>query len=248
MRASAGAPAAESSDPLPATVLAAGAQIRPGRFQCASSRARPATLIHASISNRRDRRRRHRSRGRRGSTEGPGGRGGHEGGFTYELVHYPWSCAYYVETGRVMPESMLDEYRTLDAILFGAVGDPRANDRVAERAIIFTLRFGLDLVNLRPVALLDSRLCPAQGKTPDDIDLVVVRENTEDVYSAIGGQKGTPDEIAVAEMIFTRCGVERVIRYGFELARKPRTGTRHVVDKSNVPIVDIWRRSGGGWP
>jgi 3-isopropylmalate dehydrogenase len=168
-------------------------------------------------------------------------------GFTYELVSYPWSCAYFVETGQVMPESMLDEYRQLDAILFGAVGDPRVKGGTVERSIIFTLRFGLDLfVNLRPVVLLDSRLCPLKEKTPSDVDMVVVRENTEDAYTAIGGQlrRGSANEVSIAEMIFTRMGVERVIRYGFELARAGgRRKNLTVVDKSNaISAMDIWRR------
>ena len=172
---------------------------------------------------------------------------GQREGFTYDTVEYPWSCAYYADTGEVMPESSLEEYRQLDAILFGAVGDPRVKGGVPERAIIFTLRFGLDLyVNLRPITLLDSRLTPLKNKTVDDIDLVVVRENTEDAYTAIGGQmrRGQPGEIAIAEMIFTRMGVERVMRYAFDLARS-RNKKKHVtvVDKSNaIGAMDIWRR------
>jgi 3-isopropylmalate dehydrogenase len=167
--------------------------------------------------------------------------------FSYELVDYPWSCAQYLETGEVMPESMLDEYRLLDAILFGAVGDPRVKGGLAERSIIFTLRFGLDLyVNLRPIFLLDSRLTPLKNKTAADIDLLVVRENTEDAYTAIGGhlRRGQPGEVAIAEMIFTRMGTERIVRYAFEKARA-RGGKKHltVVDKSNaIPAMDIWRR------
>ena len=168
-------------------------------------------------------------------------------GFTYDLVEYPWSCAYYVETGQAMPESMLDEYRLLDAILFGAVGDPRVKGGTVERGIIFTLRFGLDLfVNLRPVVLLDSRLCPLKDKKPADVDMVVVRENTEDAYRGIGGQlhRGSPSEVSIAEMIFTRMGVERVIRYAFDLARSDgRRKSLTVVDKSNaIAAMDIWRR------
>jgi 3-isopropylmalate dehydrogenase len=168
-------------------------------------------------------------------------------GFTYELVEYPWSCAYFVETGQVMPESSLEEYRQLDAILLGAVGDPRVKGGTVERSIIFTLRFGLDLfVNLRPVVLLDSSLCPLKDKSPSDVDMVVVRENTEDAYTNIGGQlrRGTPGEISIAEMIFTRMGVERVLRYGFELAgSNGRRKSLTVVDKSNaIPAMDIWRR------
>jgi 3-isopropylmalate dehydrogenase len=168
-------------------------------------------------------------------------------GFSYETVEYPWSCAYYLDTGELMPESSLAEYRGLDAILFGAVGDPRVKGGLAERSIIFTLRFGLDLyVNLRPITLLDARLCPIKGKTPADVDMVVVRENTEDAYTAIGGnlRRGRPGEVAIAEMIFTRFGVERIIRYAFQLARA-RNGKKHLtlVDKSNaIPAMDIWRR------
>lgn len=168
-------------------------------------------------------------------------------GFGYELLEYPWSCAHYLETGLVMPDSTLDEYRTLDGILFGAVGDARVKGGVPERAIIFTLRFGLDLyVNLRPVSLLDARLTPLKDKSVQDIDLVVVRENTEDAYTGIGGQlrRGQPGEVAIAEMVFTRMGVERVIRYAFELART-RNRKKHVtvVDKSNaIGAMDIWRR------
>jgi 3-isopropylmalate dehydrogenase len=167
--------------------------------------------------------------------------------FTYDLTSYPWSCKYYLDTGKVMPEDSLDEYRQLDAILFGAVGDPRVKGGVPERAIIFTLRFGLDLyVNLRPIVLFDERLCPLKGKVPADVDMVVIRENTEDVYTGIGGRfrQGQEGELAIAEMLFTRAGVERVIRHGFDLARK-RGGRKHVtvVDKSNaIQVMDIWRR------
>src|SRR2546425_12684652 len=90
-----------------------------------------------------------------------------------------------------------------------------------ERAIISGIRFGLDLyVNLRPVKLYAEDLCPLKGKTPRDIDMIVVRENTEDVYAGIGGvlEKGTPDEVAVPEVIFKRQGGERVIRDAFDLA------------------------------
>jgi 3-isopropylmalate dehydrogenase len=167
--------------------------------------------------------------------------------FSYELIAYPWSCAHYLETGEMMPESVLDEYRTLDAIYFGAVGDPRVKGGVVERAILFTLRFGLDLyVNLRPISLYAERLCPLKGKRPEDIDMVVVRENTEDVYVGIGGslRPGTTGEVAVAEMIFTRTGVERIVRYAFELARQ-RNAKKHVtlVDKSNaIRAQELWRR------
>jgi 3-isopropylmalate dehydrogenase len=164
--------------------------------------------------------------------------------FSFEVVEYPWSCARYLESGELMPESVMEEYRRLDALLLGAVGLPGVKN---ELGILFALRFGLDLfVNLRPISLLSERLCPLKGKGPPDIDMIVVRENTEDVYAGIGGQirRGSRNEIATAEMIFTRMGVERVVRYAFELARA-RGDRKHLtlVDKANaIPAMDIWRR------
>jgi 3-isopropylmalate dehydrogenase len=119
---------------------------------------------------------------------------------------------------------------------------------LVERPIIMGMRFGFDLyVNLRPIKLYAEHLCPLKGKTPKDIDIVVIRENTEDLYAGIGGilKKGTPDEVAVADMIFTRKGCERAIRYAFEIARK-RNGRKKVtlVDKANaIRAMDIWTRT-----
>jgi 3-isopropylmalate dehydrogenase len=171
-----------------------------------------------------------------------------ETGFSFDLVEYPWSSNRYLQSGELMPESALDEYRGLDALFLGALGDPRVERGVLERAVIMTIRQSLDLyINLRPIALYDERLCPLKDKSAADIDMVVVRENTEDVYVGIGGtlRKGTPDETSIAEMVFTRRGVERCLRYAFELARS-RDGRKHVtlVDKSNaIPAQDIWRRT-----
>lgn len=169
-------------------------------------------------------------------------------GFRYELIHYPWCSQYYLDTGQLMPETVLDEYRQLDAILLGAIGDPRVEPGLVERSIIMGLRFGLDLyINLRPINLYAEHLCPIKGKRPEDVDIVVVRENTEDAYAGLGGifRKGTQDEIAIAEMIFTRKGAERAIRYAFELARS-RNKKRRVtlVDKANaVRPQDLWTRT-----
>jgi len=179
-------------------------------------------------------------------------------GFTYETVTYPWSGQHYLKTGELMPESILDEYRKLDAILLGAIGDPRVETGLVERAVIFGLRQGLDLyVNLRPVVLYAEHLCPLKDKKPEDINLVVVRENTEDAYAGAQGffKKGTPDEVAIAEMIYTRKGTERIIRYAFELARKraqaraggpgtPKAPKVTMVDKANaVRAHDLWTRT-----
>jgi 3-isopropylmalate dehydrogenase len=146
----------------------------------------------------------------------------HTAGFGYELVHYSWSSQHYLDTGELMPEHILDEYRLLDAILLGALGDPRLEPGLIERNIIMGLRFGLDLyINLRPVQCYADHLSPLKEKGAREIDFVVVRENTEDFYTGIGGffKKGTPDEIALVEGLYTRKGCERALRYGFELAR-----------------------------
>jgi 3-isopropylmalate dehydrogenase len=178
-------------------------------------------------------------------------------GFTLSLTDYPFGAEHYLRTGETFPPSALEELRGHDAILVGAIGDPRVPVGLLERAIIAGIRFGLDLyVNLRPVRLYAAELCPIKGKSPEDVDLIVVRENTEDVYTGIHGffKKGTPDEVAMQEMIFTRKGVERVIRYAFDLARR-RAKRRKLtlVDKANaVAAMDLWTRVfeevGEGYP
>jgi 3-isopropylmalate dehydrogenase len=169
-------------------------------------------------------------------------------GFGLELTSYPFGAEHYLKTKETFPPSALEEMRGQDAILLGAIGDPRLPVGMLERAIISGIRFGLDLyVNLRPIKLYAADLCPLKGKTPEHIDMVVVRENTEDVYAGIGGflKKGTPDEVAVQEMIFTRKGVERVIRYAFDLARsRAKARKLTLVDKANaVGAMDIWTRA-----
>jgi 3-isopropylmalate dehydrogenase len=182
-------------------------------------------------------------------------------GFRYTTVRYPFGAEHYIATGETMPESAFDEMRGMSAIYLGAIGDPRIEVGMLERAIIAGLRFRLDLyVNLRPIKLYAEHLTPLKGKGPSDIDFVVVRENTEDLYTGLGGifKKGTPDEVAVGEMIFTRKGVERVVRYAFELARgrgasraaaagaagAARRPKLTLVDKANaIRIMDIWTRT-----
>jgi len=169
-------------------------------------------------------------------------------GFTFETTPYPFGAEHYLRTKETLPGSVLDEVRGMDAILLGAIGDPRIEVGFLERAIISGLRFGLDLyVNLRPVKLYAEHLCPLKDKTPEDVDMVVVRENTEDVYTGIGGifKKGTPDEVAIQEMIFTRKGTERVIRYAFDLARKRNKQKKLLmIDKANaIRAMDLWTRT-----
>ncbi len=167
-------------------------------------------------------------------------------GFKYKLTHYPHGSEHYLKTKELFPDSVLNELKQLDAIYLGAIGDPRVEVGLVERAIIAGIRFGLDLyVNLRPIKLLAEHLCPLKDKKPGDIDMVVVRENTEDLYAGIGGflKKGTPDEVALQEMVFTRKGCERVIRYAFDLASKRRKKLT-LVDKANaIRAMDIWTRT-----
>jgi 3-isopropylmalate dehydrogenase len=169
-------------------------------------------------------------------------------GFSYETTEYPFGSEHYLKTGELVPESVYSEYREHDAILLGAIGDPRVEVGLVERAVIAGIRFRLDLyVNLRPIKLYAESLCPIKDKKCEDVDLVVVRENTEDVYTGMGGimKKGTPDEVAVANMVFTRKGCERAVRYGFELARARNKDNKvTLVDKANaIRAQDIWTRT-----
>lgn len=168
--------------------------------------------------------------------------------FALDYTHYPHGTDHYLQTGELFPDHVLAEVRARDAVLLGAIGDPRVEPGLVERPIIMGMRFGFDLyVNLRPVKLFAEHLCPIKGKQPKDVDMIVIRENTEDLYAGIGGilKKGTPDEVAIADMVFTRKGCERVIRYAFETARA-RNGRKKVtlVDKANaIRAMDIWTRA-----
>ena len=176
------------------------------------------------------------------------------GDFKYEIVDYPYSGEHYLKTKELVPDSVIDEWRTLDAVLLGAIGHPDVEPGLVERSVILGLRFGLDLyINLRPIKLYSEHLCPLKDKGPEDLDFVVVRENTEGMYSQIGGhlKKGTPDEVALVNGVYTWKGCERACRYAFELARtrgKERTDGRKaqvtLVDKANaIRPHDIWTRA-----
>ncbi len=172
-------------------------------------------------------------------------------GFTYDLVDYPYSGDYYLKTKELVSDDVIDEWRTLDAVLLGAIGHPDVEPGLVERSVILGLRFGLDLyINLRPIKLFADHLCPLKNKKPADIDFVVVRENTEGMYSQIGGhlKKNTPDEVAIVNGVYTWKGCERACRYGFELAHEGKTmgrpGRVTLVDKHNaVRPHDIWERA-----
>jgi 3-isopropylmalate dehydrogenase len=166
-----------------------------------------------------------------------------------ELVHLDWDADRYLATGETLPKGALEDFRDNYASIFiGAYGDPRVPDMKHAADILLGIRFGLDLyINLRPVRLYDSRLCPLKDRTEKDVDFVVFRENTEGAYVNVGGnfKKGTPDEVAIQEEIHTRKGVERIIRAAFEYAVEH--GRREVLmaDKSNVMRYghDLWQRA-----
>ncbi|MEM1212134.1 MAG: 3-isopropylmalate dehydrogenase [Planctomycetota bacterium] len=159
--------------------------------------------------------------------------------------HFPFSAGHYLDTGHVLESADLDELRKFDAILLGAVGgqpnDPRLAGGVIEKGILLKLRFELDqYINLRPVKLYPGIETPIKGKGEDDIDFVVVRENTEDLYCGLGGvlREGTPNEVANQTMVASRFGVERCVRYAFEAAVSRKAagypGKLTLVHKTNV--------------
>ncbi len=168
-------------------------------------------------------------------------------GFTTRRVEYPFGTEHWLATDEVFPESAFEEVKQMDTIFLGAIGDPRAPVGKMEYGIIAKMRFDLDLyVNLRPIKLYDERLCPLKDKGPKDVDMVIVRENTEDAYTGMHGfaHKGQANEVATQTMVYTREGVERVIRYAFETARQ-RGGRKQVtlIDKANaVRAQDLWQR------
>lgn len=144
-------------------------------------------------------------------------------GFTLSFEQYDWSCARWRRTGRMMPEDGLDQLRGQDAIFLGAVGWPDVPDHVSLWGLLIPIRRGFDqYVNLRPCRLLPGVKSPLAGRTPAEIDFVVVRENTEGEYSSTGGRMftGTEREFVTQESVFTRIGVDRILRYAFELARR----------------------------
>jgi len=169
-------------------------------------------------------------------------------GFKYETVTYDFGGERYLKTGEVLPDSALEEMKKLDVIYLGAVGHPQVKPGILERGLLLRLRFGLDqYINLRPVILYPGVATPLKDKKPEDIDFVVVRENTEGLYLGIGRfeKKGTLEEVAVQEMVNTRKGVERCVRYAFELTRKRKKKMRlTLVDKANVLTFahDLWQR------
>ncbi len=144
-------------------------------------------------------------------------------GVRFQWEEFPWSCAYYAKHGRMMPEDGLERIRNHDAIYLGAVGFPGVPDHVSLWGLLIPIRRQFDqYANVRPVRLMPGVRSPLAGRTVGDIDFVVVRENTEGEYSSIGGRmfEGTDRETVVQETMFTRKGVDRILKYAFELARR----------------------------
>ena len=147
-------------------------------------------------------------------------------GFEMTYTEFPYSCEYYLETGTMMPEDGIEQLRNFDAIFLGAVGDLRVPDHVSLWGLLLPIRRQMQqYANIRPVRLLPGIASPLADRTAEDIDFIVVRENNEGEYSEIGGRLyvGTDAEMVVQETVFTRKGVDRIMRYAFELAQsRPR--------------------------
>ena len=172
-------------------------------------------------------------------------------GIELDLTDLDWGGDRYLKTGEALPADGLNQLRRFDAILLGAVGHPDVAPGILERKLLLDVRFGLDqYINLRPVKLFPGVETPLKDKGPADIDFIVVRENTEDLYCGAGGfmHKGTPHEVATQMAIYTRRGCERCIRYAFELTRKranPKGKKLTLVAKTNVLTIghDLWWRT-----
>ncbi len=170
-------------------------------------------------------------------------------GIKYETQRYDFGGERYKKTGEILPDSAVEELRKFDAIYLGAIGHPDVKPGILEKGILLRLRFELDqYINLRPVKLYPGVETPLKDKGPDEIDFVVVRENTEGLYAGSGGtlKKGTLDEVAIQTSINTRKGVERCLRYAFEFTRKRnKDNTLTLCGKTNVLTFafDLWERT-----
>ncbi|NWF91467.1 MAG: 3-isopropylmalate dehydrogenase [Syntrophaceae bacterium] len=170
-------------------------------------------------------------------------------GFKYELKQYDLGGERYLRTQEILPDSVFEELKGMDAIYLGAIGHPGVKSGVLEKGILLRIRFELDqYINLRPVKLYPGVETPLKDKGPEDIDFVVVRENTEGAYLGAGGflKKGTPDEVAIQEAVHTRRGVERCIRFAFEYcSKRNRKKKVTLCGKTNVLTYafDLWERT-----
>ena len=170
-------------------------------------------------------------------------------GFKLDMINYDLGGDRYLKTGEICPASVIKELRACDAIFLGAIGHPDVKPGILEKGILLTLRFELDqYINLRPVKLFPGVDCPLKDKGPEQIDYVVVRENSGGMYTGSGGimMKGTPQEVAVQNMLYSRFQVERCLRYAFEYTRKRnKRKTLALSGKTNVLtyVFDLWERA-----
>ncbi|NLB60492.1 MAG: 3-isopropylmalate dehydrogenase [Lentisphaerae bacterium] len=170
-------------------------------------------------------------------------------GFKLELITYDLGGERYLKTEETLPDSVLAELRQCDAIYLGAIGHPDVKPGILEKGILLKLRFELDqYINLRPVKLYPGVETPLKNKGPKEIDYVVVRENTGGAYTGLGGAflKGTPQEVAVQDMVYTRFQVDRCLRYAFEYTRqRNKRQTLALCGKTNVLtfVFDLWERA-----
>jgi 3-isopropylmalate dehydrogenase len=176
--------------------------------------------------------------------------------FKVELIEFDFGGERYKRTGELLPDSAVEELRKFDAILLGAIGHPDVAPGILEKGILLKARFALDqYINLRPVKLFPGVDTPIKGKGPNDIDFFVVRENTGDLYTGVGGvsMKGTPHEVAVQTAVYNRFQVDRCLRYAFNYARKygkkargkSNNNTLALCGKTNVLtyVYDLWERA-----
>jgi 3-isopropylmalate dehydrogenase len=170
-------------------------------------------------------------------------------GFKQDFHEYDFGGERYKKTGEILPPSAIEEMKKFDAIYLGAIGHPDVKPGILEKGILLNLRFALDqYINLRPVKLYPGVWTPLKDKGPEDIDFVVVRENTEGLYTGTGGvmKKDTPDEVAIQTSINTRKGVERCLRFAFEVTKKRnKKNTLTLCGKTNVLTYafDLWERA-----
>ncbi len=166
-------------------------------------------------------------------------------GIDFDWREFDWSCEDYAQSGRLMPEDGIEQLRPNDAIFLGAVGWPTVPDHISLWGLLIPIRREFDqYVNLRPCRMFPGTTTPLAGRGPDDIDFLVVRENVEGEYSEIGGRlyAGTDAEMAVQESVFTRRGVDRIIRFAFELARREGRSKVTSATKSNgiIHTMPYW--------
>jgi len=170
-------------------------------------------------------------------------------GLKLNYTNFDFGGERYMRTGETLPDSALDELRQFNAIFLGAIGHPEVKPGILEVGILLKARFALDqYINLRPVKLYPNVETPLKDKGPEDIDFIIVRENTGGIYTGIGGttMKGTPHEIATQVMTYSRFVVERAVRYAYDLTRKRnRKNTLTLVHKCNVltEVGDLWVRT-----